>query len=113
MKKIKLNINHPNKARAEAFLSSINEELETVPFDWKSLKQSTRIVDSVKLTDKAKTITITLIFTDSYGDPDIIVKANEIKDSIRWGYNGSIMYLVESSDSDKVDKVVSAFAGKE
>ena len=113
MNKIKLNINHPDKARAEVFLNAINEEFETVPFDWKSLKQSTEIIDSVKLTNKAKTITITLIFTEAYGDADLIAKANVIKDTIRWGCNGSIMYLVESSDSDKVDEVLGIFAGKE
>lgn len=113
MKKIKLNIKHPDKVRAEAFLNAINEELEMVPFDWKSLKQSIRIVDAVKMTNANKTLTITIIFTESYGDADHIAKANSIKNTTRWGYNGSIMYLVESSDSDKGDNVISTFAGKE
>ncbi|WP_028980862.1 hypothetical protein [Sporocytophaga myxococcoides] len=113
MKKIKLNISHPDKSRAEAFLNAINKELEPAPFDWKLLNESTRIVDAVKMINTDKTLTITIIFTDSYGDADHIAKANPLENSTRWGYNGSIMYLVESSDSDIVDEVVSTFAGKE
>lgn len=112
MNRTTLNINHPDKSRAEAFLNSLDEELEVVSFDWKSLKQSTRIVDAAKLTNNDKTLTITIIFTESYGDADHIAKANYLG-SVRWGNNGSIMYLVESSDSDKVDTILGVFAGEE
>ncbi|GAL85979.1 hypothetical protein MYP_3208 [Sporocytophaga myxococcoides] len=113
MNRTTLNINHPDKVRAEAFLNSLNEELEVVSFDWKSLKQSTRIVDAAKLSNNDKTLTITIIFTESYGDADHIINANFIKGSVRWGNNGSLMYLVESSDSDKVNSILSIFAGEE
>ncbi|MBO9703294.1 MAG: hypothetical protein J7604_23975 [Sporocytophaga sp.] len=113
MKKIKLNINHPDKVRAEAFLNALKEELEMVPFDWKSMKQSTRIIDAVKMTNTNKTLTITIIFTEFYEDADLIARANSIKNTTRWGYNGSIMYLVESSNSDIADNIISTFAGKE
>ncbi len=113
MNRTTLNVNHPDKIRAEAFLNSLDEELEVVSFDWKSLKQSTRIVDAAKLTNNDNTLTIIIIFTESYGDADHIAKENSIKDSIRWGNNGSIMYLVESSDLDKVDTILSVFAGEE
>jgi hypothetical protein len=113
MNRTTLNINHPDKSRAEAFLNSLNEELEVVSFDWKSLKQSSRIVDAAKLSNKDKTLTLIIIFTESYGDADHIAKENFVKDSVKWGNNGSIMYLVESSDSDKVDSILSIFAGEE
>ena len=108
-----LNINHFQKDRAEVFLDSLNEEFEQVSFDWKSLQESDRIVDAVKLTNKNKTVIITLLFLDTYSDAGLIAKANSITDTTRWGCNGSIMYMAESDDPDKVSDVVSTFAGRE
>ena len=110
---IQLNTNHSEKDRVEAFLNALNEKLEQLPFNWESLEESGRIEDAVKLTNNNKSLIITVIFVKDYGDAEIIAKANFIKDSIRWGQNGSIMYVVESSDQDTVSKVVSTFAGKE
>ena len=108
---IQLDINHYDKRRAEVFLHSLNEEFEQVPFDWKSMEESERIIDAVKLTNTGKTLTIILLFLETYWDAEIIAKANAI--SVRWGCNGSLMYLVESADQGIVSDVVSIFAGKE
>src|SRR4051794_3299720 len=113
MNAIQLNINHPDKPRAEAFLHTLNEKFEQLPFDWKSLEQSTRIVDAVKLTNSNKSLNITLIFVREYADSNFIAEANSINGTIRWGCNGSMMYIIESPDLDKVAEVLGTFAGKE
>ena len=110
---IQLDINHYDKRRAEVFLHSLNEEFEQVPFDWKSMEESERVIDAVKLTNTGKTLTITLLFLGTYWDAEIIAKANSIAKDVRWGCNGSLMYLVESADLGIVSDVVSIFAGKE
>ena len=108
-----LNIDHFQKDRAEVFLNSLDEEFEQIDFDWQSLKESGRIMDAVKLTNRNKTLIITLFFLNTYSDADLIAKANSITDTTRWGCNGSIMYMAESDDPDKVSDVVSTFAGRE
>jgi hypothetical protein len=110
---IELDISHSDKDRAEVFLHSLNEEFEQLPFDWRSMEESKRIVDAVKLTNMSKTLVITLLFLESYWDADIIAKANSLAHTVRWGCNGSLMYLVESADQDKVNDVLGAFAGRE
>ena len=110
---IQLKTNNSEKKRVEAFLNALNEKLEQLPFDWESLKESGRIEDAVKLTNNNKSLIITVIFVNDYGDAEIIANANFIEDAIRWGQNGSIMYVVESPDQDKISEVVSVFAGKE
>jgi len=113
--KIPLNIKHYDKTRAEYFLQALNENFEFLPLDWKSWKESERIVDAVKLTNADKSLTITLLFIEDYDDADIIAKANTLptSDIARWSNNGSIMFLVESPDPIKVDSTLSLFAGKE
>lgn len=110
---IQLNTNHSEKKRVEAFLRALNEKLEQLPFDWKSLKESSRIDDAVQLTNINKSLTITVIFVKDYWDANLIAKANFINDKMQWGQNGSIMYIVKSSDQGKLSEVLSTFAGKE
>jgi hypothetical protein len=110
---IQLNTNHSEKDRVEAFLNALNEKLEQLPFNWESLEESGRIEDAVKLTNHNKSLIITVIFVKDYWDANLVAKANFIKDSIRWGQNGSIMFVVESSDQDKISEVLGVFAGKE
>lgn len=110
---IHLNTNHPEKTRVEAFLRDLNEQLEQIPFDWKSLEESSRIDDAIKLTNTTGSLIITVIFVKDYWDANLIAKANFTKDALQWGQNGSIMYVVECSDQDKVSEVVGTFAGKE
>jgi hypothetical protein len=109
---IQLTTDHSEKSRVEVFLRALNEKLEQIPFDWQSLEESGRIDDAVKLTNINKSLTITVIFVKAYADASIIAKANSIG-TTRWGQNGSIMYLVESRDQDKVSMVLSTFAGRE
>lgn len=113
--KIELNVKHNDKTRAEYFIQALNENFELLPLDWKSWKESERIVDAVKLTNTNKSLTITLLFLEDYYDADIIAKANKLpmSDTARWSSNGSLMFLVESSDPSKVDNALSTFAGKE
>src|SRR5688572_29884682 len=108
---LQLNIDHSEKSRAEVFLRSLHEKFETLPFDWKSLKESRRIVDAVKVTNTNKTLVITILFLNTFSDADLIANANAIKKTVRWGCNGSLMYLVESADLEKGDQVLGTFAG--
>ncbi|MEJ1237999.1 hypothetical protein WBG78_07720 [Chryseolinea sp. T2] len=110
---IKLGNNHPDKNRVEAFLRALNLKLEQLPFDWKSLKESRRIEDAVKLASVDRSITITIFFVNGYSDADMIAKSNFVSAAIRWGQNGLFMYVVESADEEKVSEVVGVFAGKE
>jgi hypothetical protein len=110
---IQLKTNHSEKDRVEVFLECLNEKLEQLPFNWESLAESKRIEDAVKIANIDRSLFITVIFVKDYWDADIIAKTNFIKDSMRWGQNGSIMFVVESSDQDKVSEVLGIFAGKE
>jgi hypothetical protein len=111
--RIELNIRHPDKSRAEAFLGSLKDQFEQIPFDWKSLEESNRIIDAIKLSNTNKTLTITLLFLGRYADASIIAKANSIQIPARWSCNGSMMYVVESADLKKVNDVLGTFAGRE
>lgn len=113
--KIRLDINHGDNARMETFLEMLNEELERVSFDWKSLRQSESIVDAVKLTSIDHSLTITLFFLESYSAGDVLARANGLpfEETARWSMNGAVMYLVESPDPNKVDDVLGLFAGQE
>jgi len=113
--KTKLDVNHQQKGRMEVFLNALNEEFKPVYFDWKSLTQSKIIVDGVKLRNTDNSLTITIIFADSYHDANAVAIANSFpsNDTARWSANGPVMYLVESPDTNKVAEVLSLFAGKE
>jgi hypothetical protein len=110
---IQVNTHHSEKDRVETFLNALNEKMEQLPFDWESLKESNRIDDAVKFTNHNNSLVITVILVKDYWDADRIAKANFMNDAIRWGQNGAIMYVVESTDEDMVSKVVGTFAGKE
>lgn len=99
----------------EAFLGALQEELEQVPFDWRSWEESNNIVDAVKLTNISRSLAITMIFLQAHHDANVVAKANALptEDTARWSTNGAVMYLVESPDRDKVNHVLSLFAGKE
>ena len=113
--KIELNVKHNDKTRAEYFIQALNEDFELLLLDWKSWRESERVVDAVKMTNTDKSLTITLLFLEDYYDADIVAKANKLpmSDTARWSNNGSLMFLVESPDPSKVDNALSIFAGKE
>ena len=113
--KFRLDINHRDKARMEAFLGMLNEEFECVPFDWKSWNQADIIVDATKLINTDQSLIITILFLESYSAADVLAKANALPsdETARWSVNGAVMYLVESNDRDKVNHVLSIFAGDE
>jgi hypothetical protein len=110
---IQVNTHHSKKHRVEIFLNALNEKLEQLPFDWESLNESNRIDDAVKFTNHNNSLVSTVIFVKDYWDADRIAKTNFMKDAIRWGQNGAIMYVVEATDEDTISKVVGTFAGKE
>lgn len=109
--KIHANIDQSERSRAEIFLDALDEKFQQVSFDWKSLAESGRIIDAVKLTSLDKSLIITLIFVGTYTDADRIANANAIR--ARWGQNGSLMYVVESRDENRVAEVLGTFAGRE
>ena len=112
---IQLNVKHQDKTRAEYFLQAMNEHFELLPIDWKSWKESGRIVDAVRLSNTDKSLTITLLFLEEYGDAEIIAKANSLPtiDTARWSNNGSLMFLVESAEPYRVNSTLGIFAGNE
>ena len=111
--RIQLNSSHPEKNRVEALLRALSEPLEQIPFTRSSLKESGRIDDAVRLVNPDGSLTIIIIFIKDYSDATPIATANFAIDKMRWGQNGSIMYVVESADDARVSEVVSMFAGKE
>ena len=68
-----------------------------------------------RLTNMDKSFTITLLFLEDYSDAEVIAKANAVPtiDAARWSNNGSLMFLVESTDANKVNNALSIFAGNE
>ena len=66
----------------------------------------------MKLANTNKSLIITVIYLNSYDDANLIAKVNFTKE-IRWGQNGLIMYLVESTDKDEIANVMGVFAGRE
>ncbi|MFN8417237.1 MAG: hypothetical protein U0U66_12975 [Cytophagaceae bacterium] len=110
---IQLSTKHSEKNRVEAFLRVLNENFEQVPLDGQSLKESRRIEYAVKLANIDRSLSINILFVKDYDDANLIAKENFVKDNIHWGQNGSIMYVVESSNQDKVSNVLSVFAGRE
>jgi len=112
---IELNIKHHDNTRAEYFIRALREDFELLPIDWKSWKESRRIVDAARLTNTDKSLTITLLFLEDYSDAEVIATANALPtiDTARWSNNGSLMYLVEAADAHKVSNTLSIFAGNE
>lgn len=112
---IRLDVDHPNKDRMEYFLNEVDEELDQVSFDWQIWKQSSDIVGGFQFKNNARSLTITVIFTDSYAKANEIAKANSlpILPNAKWSVNGDLLYFIESEDKDKVSEILSLFAGEE
>ncbi len=94
--KFRLDVNHRDNARMEAFLGMLNEKFKSVPFDWKSWNQSDNIVDAVKLINIDQSLIIKIFFLESYSAADVVAKANALPsdENARWSVNGAVMYLV-------------------
>lgn len=112
---IVLDIDHPNRKRMEYFLNNVDEKLEQVSFNWQSWKGSVAIRGGFRFENNDQSLTITVIFTDSYAEANEIAKNNSLPvlPNKKWSVNGDLLYLVESKNSDKVSEVLSLFAGEE
>jgi hypothetical protein len=113
---IKLNSEHNNAKRMEFFLNGVQEELIGVAFDWRILQLADRIGDGYKFTSFGEhPVTITVLLCDSYQDANEIAKANAfpLLPTAKWSINGDLLYIVESTDKEKVSDILSFFAGKE
>jgi len=112
---ITLEVNHPNKKRMEYFLNSVDEKLEQVSFDWRNWKRSSDIVGVFKFKNHDQSLIVTVIFSNSYAEATEIAKANSLPmlPNAKWSINGDLLYLVESTDKDKVSEILSLFAGEE
>ena len=113
---IKLNSKHPETKRLTFFLNAVEEPLTEVPFDWKSWNLLDRVDGAFKFVSKTKQpVTITVLFCDSYHDAGAVAKANKLPTSptAKWSQNGIIMYFVESQNEEKVNSILSLFAGEE
>ena len=113
---INLDIDHSNAKRMEYFLNNVEEHLIEIPFDWQSWHLSDRIEGGYKFRSASDIpVTITALLCDSYEDALAIAKANTLPllPTAKWSLNGDFLYVVESSDEEKVSEILSFFAGKE
>lgn len=114
---IKLNINHSNAERMEYFLNEVEEELTPVAFEWRSWKKSDRITDGCRFVSVGTKdpVTITVVFCNSYHEANEIAKINALPylPTAKWSLNGDLLYLVESTDENKVSSILGLFAGDE
>lgn len=112
---ITLAVDHPSKKRMEYFLNRVNEKIEDVPFDWRAWKLAAQIQAGYKFKNADRTLTITVIFTDSYAEATEIATANALPllPHAKWSVNGDLLYLVESTSENTVSNILGLFAGEE
>lgn len=114
---VKLSIVHNNATRMEYFLNRVEESLIEAPFEWSNWKKADQIYGGFKFvsTDSKEPVTICILFCGSYQDANEIGNANGLPftPTAKWSINGDVMYFVESENSDKVDSILSLFAGEE
>ncbi|HTF21995.1 MAG TPA: hypothetical protein VK658_28135 [Chryseolinea sp.] len=110
-----LDVNDPNKTRISHFLSSTGERLTKVPWDQRNIKEADNVVAAYKFESDDQSLSITVISATSYHDANRIAAVNGFNELShgKWGSNGSILYLVQSSDKARVSATVSIFAGEE
>ena len=110
-------IPHHDTGRWAYFVNGIGEELVEEPIDWKQMKLAERLSGVCKFISTAAgpPLKITLYFCDGYDDALNIAKANLLPDTsgAKWGVNGSVMYLVETENREKLSEILGFFAGKE
>ncbi|HEY5823552.1 MAG TPA: hypothetical protein VIT44_04260, partial [Cyclobacteriaceae bacterium] len=106
---------HPNRDRMEYFLNCVEEKLEQVPLDWRNWELSNDIIGGFKFENDNQSLTITVIFSNSYAEATEIAKANSLPmlPNAKWSINGDLLYLIESTDKEKVSEILSLFAGEE
>ena len=112
---VRLHIDHPNKVRMEYFLNRVKDKLNPVPFDWQDWKEASFVLGGFQFQNPDKTLTITVLFTDSYAKANDIAKANVLLrlPHAKWSVNGDLLYFVESKDENKVSTILGFFAGEE
>jgi len=115
MNNITLNLDHPSKKRTEHFLNAVKDELIPIPFVPENWEHRDLILGGFEFIGKHQPLSITVIFADSYHDANEIGRMNAFPmlPHSKWTVNGDVFYLVESSDTDRVNEVTSLFAGKE
>ena len=110
-------IDHHDTKRMEYFLNALDEELRESPFDWKEMEMAERLSGACRFVSTASKVpfTITIFFCDSYAEALDIAKANFLPNTPKatWSVNGSLMYLVESDDEERLGDILSIFAGRE
>ena len=112
---IKLHLNHSNTSQVENFLNIVDERLEQIPFDAKEWSGTDNIIAGYKFRGIDHAITITVIFATSYFDANEIGTVNSLAKipNTNWTVNGSVLYVVESTDEDAVSEMLSHFSGRE
>lgn len=111
---IRLDIDHPQKARVESFLNNVNENLEQVPFYPHELSGVDDMIAGFKFKVKEQSAFIIVIFASSYFRANEIEAANLLKrPEIKWTINGEIVFGVQSVDEGVSGRMLSFFAGRE
>ena len=111
---IRLDIIHPDKARAEHFLNKVDGDLEQIPFDVRELNGVDDNIAGFKFSVKNRTAFVIVIFAASYSHATKIEAANlAAGPSVKWTINGEILFGVESDDEHVSKQMLSFFAGRE
>ena len=110
-------IQHHDTRRMAYFLNGLDEELIEIPFDWKEMKMADRLSGACKFisTTSATSVTITVYFCQGYAEALKIGKVNLLPNTpnAKWNVNGSLMYLIETEDGERLSEILSFFAGRE
>ncbi|OQP49784.1 hypothetical protein A4H97_28250 [Niastella yeongjuensis] len=103
--RITIGLSHPNSRNAEAFLNSWEE-----PFLLQEKGTNKFIFHSAISQTKLE-----LIFFDSYDEANSfgIEHLNPVNETSMWNLNGSMLFSASGNNADKVQSLVSHFAGKE
>jgi len=113
---IELNLTSAGGKRMEFFLNHINEPLVEVAFNWEGLHLRDQIIVGYKFKSSGQSqVAITALLCHSYQGAIEIAKSNSfpVLPTAKWSLNGNFLYVVESADKDKVNNILSFFAGKE
>jgi hypothetical protein len=109
---IRLDIDHSDKTRVEAFLNRVERNLEQIPFDAQDLNGVDNIVGGFKFKVKDQPTFVIVIFATSYSHANEICAANS-ESKMNWTINGAILFGVQSTDENTSREILSFFAGRE
>ena len=106
---------HPNQEQMEWLLNNYEEEFIILEKDWKPLEHDSLVQERYHFYTKTSKIAVDLFFCSNQNDALTIADANfpAVDGAQVTGVNGGVLFAVEGDDQDKVNQVLSWFAGEE